>query len=765
MESNSYTWIKTHKDLVKFLLQNENNQQRLLQELIKAGVNVKEDEDYPNKKIPLKEIDPFSFFVYIYIRNSENSLKTLQNIAKNLNISIPSDIKGVPLFNAQNVWFFPYKYSRKKDDIPTLWKLFKEINQNNVSEKAFSKALEVKYTGKVKLSQVMFMINPEKYLCIDAKTKPFLKRVLSLNLEYNTYSEYMDLLSQIKGKVGGNPFYEISYEAFVSAPKKEKKKDSLSINYWIFKCNPERYDLIGALRDNSKITYQVNQHKKDIKMGDKVILWIGKENAGAYASAKVISEVKEINGYDWENKFDLDNTFNKITDKVELQVISNFSDSPVYLKDITDKEQFSRFKNIQQTNIMISEKEYNALSKTNADEILQDYQDDYSSNHKTFYLNQILYGPPGTGKTYHSKSKAIEIITGENIKDRKMLLELYKHFFEQEQIQFITFHQSYGYEEFVEGIKPELNKDSNKELLYQIKAGIFKQMCKKAEKEISKRFVLIIDEINRGNISKIFGELITLIEVDKRIGSDEVVKTCLPYSNEDFGVPSNLYIIGTMNTADRSIALMDNALRRRFQFVEMMPKPELLDDIVVSRDEVDIKINRLLKKINERIEFLYDRDHTIGHSFFMKLKDIDDEAKYSELCSIFANNIIPLLQEYFYDDWEKIQIVLGDHIKQFKQDPKLNSWDEIKLDQSYRFIQSFNDLGGNSKTLEMQVIGFDHEDIDDAKVCYLVNNLENINPLTFEKIYNSEAYSTIANKIKTIPHSETDDAQQPENDG
>jgi len=167
-----------------------------------------------------------------------------------------------------------------------------------------------------------------------------------------------------------------------------------------------------------------------------------------------------------------------------------------------------------------------------------------------------------------------------------------------------------------------------------------------------KNYILIIDEINRGNISKIFGELITLIEPSKRIGADEEIKVKLPYSNDDFGVPQNLYILGTMNTADRSIALMDTALRRRFEFIEMLPDLEVLNDLLV--DGINIKL--MLEKINQRVEYLYDRDHTIGHSYFISLKE---NATLEELENIFKNKIIPLLQEYFYDDWEKILMVLG----------------------------------------------------------------------------------------------------------
>ena len=384
-------------------------------------------------------------------------------------------------------------------------------------------------------------------------------------------------------------------------------------------------------------------------------------------------------------------------------------------------------------------------------------------------LNTILYGPPGTGKTYHTAIYAVAICENKSVDEVKSEVEAkgyqavydrYQKLVDKGRVCFTTFHQSYGYEDFIEGIKPDVDENGN--VTYRREDGVFKAFCfdfdeawdqfianvKKngnkvtvkmktkdrnlewsesnqkfeiadwekskgqyyagkssvkalfegtferkngsgsndADKDTSAAIlnklqeeyglenkVFIIDEINRGNISKIFGELITLIEDDKR----GVASVVLPYEKKPFTVPKNIYILGTMNTADRSIALLDTALRRRFDFVEMLPEPEVLKDAVV--DGVSVKA--LLEGLNERVEFLYDREHTIGHAYFKALLDAENCKDLSVLKSIFEKKIIPLLQEYFYDDYEKIKKVLVGNFMKEKGAPR--GWEEADGEVKY----------------------------------------------------------------------------------
>lgn len=341
-------------------------------------------------------------------------------------------------------------------------------------------------------------------------------------------------------------------------------------------------------------------------------------------------------------------------------------------------------------------------------------------------LNTILFGPPGTGKTFNTLAYALAIITDNDLQEVKNEFSRnfeeqkikYDEYVEKGRIKFVTFHQSYGYEEFIEGLRPVKKGDI---VTYEVIAGSFKEFCQRAMKLPQERFVFIIDEINRGNISKIFGELITLVEPTKRLGMKEAMTIALPYTSTSndkkyFGVPNNVYIIGTMNTADRSIALLDTALRRRFNFVEIMPKAELLKDISIE----GIDLDSLLKRMNERIEALYDREHTIGHSFFMGL---NSKSSLKELGDVFEKSIIPLLQEYFYDDYYKIQLVLGDN---------------ASIDSNLKFIKDEN--------IDPSLFADIGDDISVPEKKYTINSDAFTNPNAYIKIYKLDTIKTTLNE-------------------
>jgi len=334
-------------------------------------------------------------------------------------------------------------------------------------------------------------------------------------------------------------------------------------------------------------------------------------------------------------------------------------------------------------------------------------------------INRIYYGPPGTGKTY---------------KVRKILEDSYGYGSDSQRCLFTTFHQSYGYEEFVEGLRPVLISEDSREgkcneVEYEIRPGIFKSLCEMAkEKEKTcDRFAIVIDEINRGNISKIFGELITLIEPDKREGRENAIPVTLPYSGRQFSVPSNIDIYGTMNTADRSLATLDTALRRRFEFIPLRPdssdeEGHPLAGLRVNFKGQEINIPEMLTMINTRIEVLYDRDHCIGHAYFMSLeKEGDGKDRLSALANIFQTRVLPLLEEYFFEDWQKIRLILADN----------------KKNKQFQFItegDSTDSKGHNLSTI------FGEEDIDS----YAIKKIFRIQEDAFN---HPEAYVGIYRKI------------------
>jgi len=226
-------------------------------------------------------------------------------------------------------------------------------------------------------------------------------------------------------------------------------------------------------------------------------------------------------------------------------------------------------------------------------------------------------------------------------------------------VEWTTFHQSFAYEDFVEGLRPVLSEEDPEGITYRVVPGAFRRICARAAADPENRYVLVIDEINRGNIAKILGELMTLLEDDKRTGEPNSLAVTLPYSGDEFSVPKNLYVIGTMNTADRSIALLDVALRRRFAFVEVMPNPALLRDEQVEHEGIAVPLGELLRVLNRGIVRGIDRDHQIGHSYLLDVAKADGEERLETLEFVWNSQIVPLLEEYFYTQREKLAELLA----------------------------------------------------------------------------------------------------------
>ena len=593
---NQFTWVKTHQEISQYLLNKENSQTELISILKKVGATIFNDKDDDGNQIDLEVIEPFTFYAYIYKYGNEKRLEILQNIAKELGLHFPSDEAGVPSSNAQNVWFFPYKNSRKNNEVSRLWNFFRKVLANSLTNDDFKDILSINSIGKAKLTEGLFDIMPDVYFPLNKPTKPFLKEVYGIDSNFNTYQDYLDILNLLRSKTK-TPFYQLSYEAWLWNTDKSTKKKSITEN------------------NNYKSMHPLNQ-----------ILY------GPPGTGKTY------------------NTINKALEIITGQIPNSYKDAvDIFNKNLNNQIEFITFHQSYSYEDFIQGlrpdiENGKELSFEKKDGIFKRIADRALANLKA------SKDPLSQKKPFEFVfNQLIEPLNNMEVNELNIKMKKSSFFITEVGEKSIAFRKNIGDSEHtlsIDTLKKMYDKGENDLILGGLQPyynPILELLLEKGKKNLTKvelkNYVIVIDEINRANISRVFGELITLIEEDKRSEGEIPLSVTLP-SGDSFIVPSNLYIIGTMNTADKSIALLDIALRRRFEFVPYYPN-HLTEGV---------KDGFLLEKINAEIQKRKGYDFTIGHAYFMG-------ENYS-LEKTINNKVIPLLLEYFMNDEREIISIL-----------------------------------------------------------------------------------------------------------
>lgn len=874
---SSFAWIEFYTEFATSLLKYAADRAGLIEKIKQIYLNAKMKLPTLEKSNSIVDIDPFTVFgLFNKGITNDNRIAILKQIKALFDISanVPTDFDGIPVLNNMSATFYYFGRDRGEQDIDNLWSLFRYAisyadRQENESDfiTAFNTVVAQKGVSW-NITMGLYWIRPMTFINLDARNRKLLENnqsrfkpdidVLKMLRRMVSAENYLLLMKKTQSTMDEyETFPELSLDAWKMSTEDSEAFYGEDSSWWP---TLAEYDPRLSKEDWKKYLLEVEiPHYASLMKVLKGIIELGGE-----ASCKQLSD--KYGGHPSVYVGCTTNFGRRVKKYLNLPSCMDgdherFFPLPFYGKAIDDEDGHSYIYKIR-PQLLAALKEVD-LSKYNPNyEESEDEMLDVS-------MNTILYGPPGTGKTYNTVVYAVAIIENKLLADVKSesysdVLERYNAYRADGLIEFTTFHQSYGYEEFIEGIKPVMdNTDEDRsDIQYSVEDGLFKAFCNKSampaakksnldlglnktptiwkvslwstgdnptrteclnnghirigwddygpditddtdftenggknvlnsfiykmkvgdivfscyssttidaigvvtgdyewcdnrfddglnrmrkvnwivkginediveinggstmtlstvyklkvsladavaliqkhlpatvQMDEKKNHVFIIDEINRGNISKIFGELITLIESSKRIGQPEGMRAKLPYSQQLFGVPDNVYIIGTMNTADCSIATIDTALRRRFRFKEMMPDVDVLKGISVE----DISVPEMLARMNKRISVLYDREHTIGHAYFIPLRD---NPTIEQLAEIFENAIVPLLQEYFYEDYEKIRLVLGDNNKDSKEEQFI-----VVVENDYNELFGSADIDlDDSVTYEINRAAFDN---------------------------------------------------------
>lgn len=700
MSTGNYNWTEFYFEFAKKLLEFKENRTELINKIIETFKRIDMKMPTLEKDNNIVDIDPFTIFG-LFNKSSmkdENRKKIISGIKEifNLKNNVPDKFDSIPVLNNINATYYSFIEDRDEKAIDNLWELFSHALEYEKSpteeilnklKKYFDLAIDAKYNGNSKITMGLFWIAPKIFLNLDSRNEWYIyesgkipKSIVETLPEVDkkiSSNKYFEILEKVKeyldnSSIGINNFKDLSFDAWlysneVNKRKKEQAKekgdgladsDVETISYWTFSPgeNAKKWDdfyekgimgipweELGDLREysskdemveflkdyhNTNYTYKnfalaAWEFANEMKVGDVIFVKTGRNKLlgkgivkSDYYNDLEYEEYPNQREVDWINNVDID-----IKENFATKTLTNISPYTEFIKSLNDYfveetpiiemkyPEYSKEKFLEE--VYINEKDYNTLVQ-----VLKKKK------------NIILQGAPGVGKTFIAKRLAYSLLGEKN----------------QEKVKVVQFHQSYSYEDFIEGFRPSSDGKG-----FEIKKGSFYLFCKEASEDLDKDYYFIIDEINRGNLSKIFGELFMLIENDKRGNELQLL-----YSDEKFKVPANVYIIGMMNTADRSLALLDYALRRRFAFFDI--KPGFITDGFIKYkntlgSSVFEKVINVIEEINKEIE----EDETlgkgfcIGHSYFCNVENVENE-----LPDIIDFEILPLLEEYWYDDKAKV---------------------------------------------------------------------------------------------------------------
>lgn len=660
-----FDWIPLYKEIARKLLEFEHRQAELLdlvRQIGAKGIPVVSLKDKSGAgEVELAEIDPFTFFACFNRQTvADNRRAILQELkqAWNLAAPIPSDFEGIPVVNNQQSWFFPYLTRRGKDDISKLWRLARETVEKTAETfdwQLLQNCIAIKAVNLPKLTMGMFWMRPDQYLAVDSKNKRFLKkRQILLPTDAHTYLRFLkDVMSSL-----GHDFPSLSREAHLEtegedAPPAPAKQPQSNRRYWWLNANPKIWNFealpIGLTQTYSSHNESGNKRQKykyfgEVSPGDLVVGYVTSPPREVVAICEITkglhsSPTGERIEFKKTEHLRTPVTYEELKGNPALELSEPLINHQGSLFALTEEEYEVIRAIVDAKNVLPPSSAPEAYTKADglAELFMSEPELDETVRRLRRKKNIVLQGPPGVGKTFLAKRLAYLMM------EKK----------DSSRVEMIQFHQSYSYEDFIQGFRPLENGG------FAIKPGIFYGFCRRAQRDQNNDYFFIIDEINRGNLSKIFGELMLLLEHDKRGSAFSIPLTYSVNDEDKFYIPENLYFIGTMNTADRSLSIVDYALRRRFVFVNLKPQfgsgfEKALRNAGTSSTLIT-KIQQRIGALNEEIA-LDTRNlgagYCIGHSYFCPSGNRKpDEGWYGE---IIDSEIKPLLEEYWVDEPQRV---------------------------------------------------------------------------------------------------------------